>query len=49
MENERMVILTAIDMLGTITKELVQGLKDLEIRGQAETIQTTVLVRSARI
>ena len=35
--------------LGTATKELVQGLKDLEIRGQVETIQTTVLLRSARI
>ena len=34
--------------LGTITKELVQGWADLEIRGRAETIQITTLLRSAR-
>ena len=33
----------------TVTKGLVQGLKDLEIRGRVETIQTTALLRSARI
>ena len=38
-----------IGVLGTVTKELVQGLKDLEIRGREETIQTTALLRSARI
>ena len=27
----------------------VKGLEDLEIRGQVETIQTTALLRSARI
>ena len=31
-----------------IPKGLVKGLKDLEIRGQEETIQTTVLLRSTR-
>ena len=30
-----------------ITKGLVQGLEDWEIRGQVETIQTTALLRSA--
>ena len=29
--------------LGTIPVELVKGLEDLEIRGQWETIQTTLL------
>ena len=34
---------------GTISKELVKELEDLEIRGQVEAIQTTALLRSARI
>ena len=42
------VIPVVIGAFGTITKGLVQGLKDLEIRGRVETIQTTAL-RSARI
>ena len=36
-------------VLGTVTKELVQGLEDLEIRGRVETTQTTGLLRSTRI
>ena len=35
--------------LGTVAKELVQGLEDLEIRRRVETIQTTALLRLARI
>ena len=35
------VILIAIGTLGTITKGLVRGLEDLEIKGRVETIQTT--------
>ena len=35
--------------LGTVTKGLVQGLDDLEIPGRVETIQTSALLRSARI
>ena len=35
--------------LGTVTKELVQRLDELEIRGRVETIQTPALLRSARI
>ena len=38
-----------IGALGIVTKGLVKGLKDLEIRGRTETIQTTALLRSARI
>ena len=36
-----------IDALGTGTKGLIKGLEDLEIRGWAETIQTTSLLRLA--
>ena len=38
-----------IGALGTVTKGLVQEMKDLEITGLVETIQTTALLRSARI
>ena len=44
-----MVIPTVIDALDTVTKGLIQRIGDLEIRGKVETIQTTVLLRSARI
>ena len=43
------VIPIVIDALGTVTKGLVQGLEDLEIRVQVKTIQTTASLRSARI
>ena len=43
------VIPIVIDELGTITKELVKGLEELEIRARVKTIQTTELWRSARI
>ena len=43
------VISIVICALGTVTKGLVQELEDLEIRGRVETIQTTALLRSARI
>ena len=42
------VITIVIGALGTVTKGLVQGLVDLEIRGRVETIQTTTLLRSTR-
>ena len=35
--------------LGTITKGLLKGLEDLEVGGRVETIQTTALLRMARI
>ena len=34
---------------GTVTKGLLKGLEDLEVGGRVETIQTTVLLRKARI
>ena len=44
-----MVLPIVIGALDTVTKGLIQGPKDLEIRRQVETIQTTAIVRSARI
>ena len=38
-----------IGALGTVTKGLIKGLEDLEIRGRVESIQTTTLLRSAKI
>ena len=50
MGNMKMMIVSiTIGALGTVTKGLVQGLEDLEIRGRVETIQTTALLRSGRI
>ena len=40
------VIPIEIGGLGTVTKGLIQGLENLEIRGRFETIQTTALLRS---
>ena len=44
-----MVIATVIGALGTVNKGLIMGLENLKIRGGVETIQTTALLRSARI
>ena len=38
-----------IGAFGTVTKGLVQGLADSEIKGQVETIQTIALLRLTRI
>ena len=38
-----------IGALGTITKGLLKDLEDLEVGGRVETIQTTSLLRTARI
>ena len=43
------VISIAIGALGSATKRLIQGLKDVEIRGCMETIQTITLLRLNRI
>ena len=37
-----------IGALGTITKELLKGLEDLEVGGRVETIQMSALLRTAR-
>ena len=44
-----MIVPIVIGALGTITKRLLKGLEDLEIGGRVETIQTTALLRTARI
>ena len=46
---EKTVIPIVIGALCTILKRLVKELEDLEIRGQLETIQTSLLLRPARI
>ena len=38
-----------IDAFGTVNKGLLKGLKDLEVGGRVETIQTTALLRTVRI
>ena len=43
------VILIVLGAHSTVSKGLIQGLEDLEIRGQVKTIQTTPLLTSAKI
>ena len=43
------IIPIVIGAFGTVTKELLKGLDDLEVGGRVETIQTTALLRTARI
>ena len=43
------IILIVIGAFGTVTKGLLKGLEDLVRRGLVETIQTTKLLRTARI
>ena len=44
-----MIVPIVIGAWGPITKGLLKGLEDLEVRGQVETIQTTALLRTTRI
>ena len=43
------IIPIVIGAFGTVTKELLKGPEDLEVGGRVETIQTTALLRMARI
>ena len=43
------IIPIVIGAFGTVTKGLLKGLEDLEIRERGETIQTTTLLKTARI
>ena len=43
------IIPIVIGVFGTVTKGLLKGLEDLEVGGRVETIQTTALLRTARI
>ena len=43
------IISIVVGAFGTVTKGLLKGLEDLEVGGRVETIQTTTLLRTARI
>ena len=43
------IIPIVIGAFGIVTKGLLKGLEDLEVGGRVETIQTTTLLRTARI
>ena len=43
------IVPIVIGALGTVTKGFLKGLEDLEVSGRVETIQTTALLRTARI
>ena len=43
------IVPIVIVAFGTITKGLLKGLEDLEVGGRVETIQTTALLKMARI
>ena len=43
------IVPIVIGALGTITKGLLKGLEDLEVGGRVKIIQTTALLRTARI
>ena len=43
------IIPSVISAFGAVTKGLLKGLEDLEIRGRVDTIQTTALLRTAGI
>ena len=43
------IVPIVIGALGTVTKGLLKGLEDLEFGRRVETIQTTALLRTARI
>ena len=43
------IIPIEIGAFGTVTNGLLKGLEDLKVGGRVETIQTTALLRTARI
>ena len=43
------IILIVIGAFGKVTKGLLKGLENMEVGGRVETIQTTALLRTARI
>ena len=43
------IIPVVIGAFGTVTKGLFKGLEDFEVGGRVETIQTTALVKTARV
>ena len=48
--NMKMTIIpVVIGAFGTVTKVLLNGLEDLEVRDRVETIQTTALLKTAKM
>ena len=43
------IIPIVIGAFGTVTEGLLKGVEDLKVSGRVETIQTTTLLRTARI
>ena len=43
------IVPIVIGALSTVTKGLLKGLEDMKVGGRVETIQTTALMRTARI
>ena len=43
------IIPIVIGAFGTVSKGLLKGLEDLDVGGRVETIQTTTLLRTAKI
>ena len=43
------IVPIVIGAFGTVTKGLLKGLEDLDVGGRMETIQTTTLLKTARI
>ena len=43
------IIPVVVGAFGTVTKGLLKGLEDLEVGGRVESIQTTALLKKARI
>ena len=44
-----LIIIMIIIIIGTVTKGLLKALEDLEVGDRVETIQTTALLKTARI
>ena len=49
MEHEGDNYTNVMGAFGTVTKGLLKGMEGLEVGGRVETIQTTALMRTARI
>ena len=43
------IIPIVVDAFGTVTKGLLKGMENLKVGGREETIQTTALLKTARI
>ena len=48
-KSQETIVSIVISVFGTVTKGFSKGLEDLEVCGRVETIQTTALMKTARI